>query len=215
MSEKAEQSPTSPSVTVEDTVDQKIEKAKELKDQGNDFFKQGLFAKARVSYFKALAYTKGLPGRPVNGKKVEPMAQLAASTLSSAPLNNYQITSLDELDVVLKTNIATCYIKLDDGEKAVKFANEALDLKENHWKAFLRRGEGYQLLRFHDKSVVDFDKALTIIGESDENSKNSVLKAKNKTLSMIKAEKEKQKKAYANLFERETYKVGEQPQVKK
>jgi tetratricopeptide (TPR) repeat protein len=214
MSEKAEQSPISSSV-VEDTVDQKIEKAKQLKDEGNDFFKQGLFSKARVSYFKALAYTKGLPGRPVNGKKVEPMAQLAASKSSSAPLDNEQITSLDELDIVLKTNIATCYIKLNEGGKAVQFANEALDLKENHWKALLRRGEAYQLLRFHDKSIADFDKALTIIGESDENGKNSVLKVKNKTLQMIKTEKEKQKKAYANLFERETYKVGEQPQVKK
>jgi tetratricopeptide (TPR) repeat protein len=187
------------------TTEGKIEGAKRLKDEGNELFKQQLFKKANVSYFKALAFTKGLPGRPVVGK--EPMAQLAASHSNSSPLTPEQIDAVNELEVVLKTNLATCYVKLEDGNKALQYANEALEIKANAWKTLLRKGEALQLLKFHEKSIEAFDAATALA--PDDSARTSINKAKTKTLQMMKTENNKQKKAFANIFEKERAEFGE------
>lgn len=195
MTDKAEQQPFDMTTT-----EGKIDAAKRLKDEGNELFKQQLFKKANISYFKALAFTKGLPGRPATGKG-DPMTQLAASNSSSTPLSDETVATVNDLETVIKTNIATCYIKLEDGPKALQYANEALEIKPNSWKALLRKGEAYQLLKFHDKSVESFDSATS--HAPDEAARSSIAKAKSKTLAMIKAESAKQKKAFANIFEKE------------
>lgn len=182
------------------TTEGKIDAAKRLKDEGNELFKQQLFKKANISYFKALAFTKGLPGRPATGNG-DPMTQLAASNSLSPPLSEDTVSVVNELEATIKTNIATCYIKLEDGPKALQYASEALDVKASSWKALLRKGEAYQLLKHHDKSLEVFDLATS--HATDEAARSSVAKAKAKTVQMIKAESVKQKKAFANIFEKE------------
>lgn len=53
-----------PTTPVAQSADEKIEIAKRLKDEGNDFFKKQEYKRANTRYYRALAYTRGLPGRP-------------------------------------------------------------------------------------------------------------------------------------------------------
>ncbi len=183
-----------------DTTEGKIEAAKRYKDEGNDFFKQGNYRRARASYGKALAFTRGLPGRPASSSS-DPMAQLAANQTKATPFTATQTAEIDELDAIIKTNIATCYLKLEDPSKALDFANEAIELKKDYWKAFLRKGEAWQALKNHEKAIQAFDHASSLL--TDESSNAVIQKAKAKSLQALKLEKEKQKKAFANIFEKE------------
>jgi len=45
------------------TIDEKLGKAKEYKEKGNQMFKEQKFKKAITCYAKVLAYTRGLPGK--------------------------------------------------------------------------------------------------------------------------------------------------------
>ena len=52
-----------------------------------------------------------------------------------------QESQVVELEVVLKTNMAICYIKLENASKALDCAKDALALNPNSWKAMMRKGE--------------------------------------------------------------------------
>lgn len=190
----------SPASPIPESVEGKIASARKYKDEGNEAFKEGKFNKARSKYATALAFTKALPGRPTTGAS-DPITQLAASNRHSPALAKEQIAELDELDSTLKTNIATCYIKLADGSQALRYSIEATELKPGNWKAFWRKGEAYQLLRNNEKAIEAFDQAISLA--PDETFRSSIQKSKARTVQVMKSEKEKQKKAFANIFEKD------------
>ena len=186
------------------SIEDKVEKARTLKDKGNDLFKQKKFSKARVQYCTALAYIKGLPGREVRPDgSTDPMAQMALSNATNAniqPLAPEYAKEIDELESVLKTNISTCYLKLEDGYSALKYATEAIAFNSTSSKAWLRKAEAYLLLK-------DTDKATEALNEAERHtSEASVLaticKTREAVAKEVKVEVQKQKKAFANIFDR-------------
>lgn len=196
-------SSTGKSVASTTSVEDKVEKAKLLKDKGNEIFKQKKFTKARVQYCTALAYIKGLPGREVKvDGTADPMAQLAASNASTniSPLSPEFAKEVDELESILKTNISTCFLKLEDGHSALKYANGAISINNTSSKAWLRKAEAYLLLK-------DTEKANEALNEAEKyTSEASVIATINKTREVVarevRVESQKQKKAFANIFDR-------------
>lgn len=177
----------------------KIEKAVSYKNMGNEHFKDGKFKKAIVSYSTALAYTKGLPGRK---QGLEGVSQMAMQHTHSADdlITPEQDAAIIELEVVVKTNIATCHIKMEKPVQALEAIREALALNPKAWKSLLRKAEAVLLL--HDP-----EKAITILAEASENAPDEVAhtaiaKLKEKAAKMIKQQEAKQRKAFGNIFEK-------------
>ncbi len=181
----------------------KVEKARGLKDKGNEIFKQKKFSKARVQYCTALAYIKGLPGREVrNEGSNDPMAQLAASNMNSniAPLSPEVSKEIDELESILKTNISTCYLKVEDGHSALKYATEAVSVNKTSSKAWLRKAEAYLMLKDTEKANDALDNAEKYTTETSVLA--TIAKTRELVTKEIKIESQKQKKAFANIFDR-------------
>lgn len=177
----------------------KIDKAIGYKNTGNDHFKNGKFKKAIVSYSTALAYTKGLPGRK---QGLEGVSQMAMQHTHSADeqITPEQDAVIVELEVIVKTNIATCYIKLEKPVQSLEVIREALALNPKAWKSLLRKAEA--VLMLHDP-----EKALSILAQASENAADEVAhtaiaKLKEKATKMVKQQEAKQRKAFGNIFEK-------------
>mmetsp|Transcript_7236 Transcript_7236/g.12152 ORF Transcript_7236/g.12152 Transcript_7236/m.12152 type:complete len:279 (+) Transcript_7236:47-883(+) len=179
------------------SIESKVQVAGQYKGKGNDCFKEGAYKKAMIEYSKALAYTKGLPGRQ-NG--LDSMSQMAMKNISdgSETISPEMAAKVDELDVVLKTNIATCCLKLNEPAKALEHIREALILNPKAWKSLLRKAEATMILK-------DLDKAQTILNEAlanapDEQSRTAVERMRERLAKQEKVENAKAKKAFGNIF---------------
>jgi tetratricopeptide (TPR) repeat protein len=142
-----------------DDVLSKYQTAEWYKNEGNELFQLGQFKKAKLKYSCAIAYTKGLPGREVKGG--DPMTKLAANN-SGFKIDLDLSEKLDNLDCILKTNIATCFLKLSKPSEAKDYCKEALVDNPQHWKAELRLAEAYEQLR-------DFDECFQLLDKLKEN----------------------------------------------
>lgn len=183
-----------------DSIPGKIDRAKGYKDEGNEYFKNGKFKKAIVYYSRALAFTKGLPGRTGGMDEMSRMASNASN--QSAPQISQEDNALvEELEVVLKNNIATCYIKLEDPENAMKAANEALALRPKHWKSVLRKGEAKTLYGDYESAISLLTEALSLA--PDEASSKAILKSRDNATKLDKNATKKQKTAFKGLFEKD------------
>ncbi len=137
----------------------KILKAKQLKDEGNAEFKEKNYSRALRSYFHAIAYIRGLPGRP--SSIADPMGQMLTNATQNDKMSAEDAGDLDEFECILQTNIAMCHIRLSRGFKAIEAANEALRLKPTSWKAKLRKAEGKLVIQ-------DYEDCLTLLNEVEE-----------------------------------------------
>eukprot|EP01038_Epipyxis_sp_PR26KG_P006229 gene6229-8584_t len=178
----------------------KVEVAKTYKEEGNEHFKNGNYKKAVSSYGKSMAFIKGLPGRKSN---LEGMTKMAAEAIPTEVISDELNHAIDDLEVVLKTNLATCYIKLDNPTKALENIKNALDLNPLAWKAILRKGEAIMLKKDYEKAIAIFDDVLNNPALADTDPvRQSILKTKEKALKLNKQEELKQKKSFSNIFER-------------
>lgn len=178
----------------------KIEFAVDLKNTGNDHFKQGNFKKAIVSYSKAMAFTKGLPGRT---QGLEGIAQMAAKAQSDGDkITPEQDLFINELELTLKTNIATSYIKMGDALKALDVIQEILKIKPTAWKAIMRKAEAKLLLNDPDKALSVLEEAVKYCPTEDQQAHAAIEKVKQNALLKLKKEDAKQRKAFGNIFER-------------
>ena len=175
----------------------KIDTAIEYKNKGNEWFKEGAFKKAIVQYSTAFAFTKGLPGRK---QGLEGVSQLAMNETHSSDdqITPEQDSAVTELEVVLKTNIVTCYIKLGNPVKALETVREALMMAPTAWKTLMRKAEA--LLLLHDP-----DKALLALAEAsknapDEAAETAIQRVREKAVNMNKVDIAKQRKAFGNIF---------------
>lgn len=185
----------------EDPNQAKLAIAKALKDEGNQLFKEEKFSKAKVKYATAIAYTKALSGRSMKGS--DPMAQLAASSRKEAALDAQLDEEVNNLDAVLKTNLATCLIKLNKPEDALSYARQAMDHNPSHWKAQLRTAEAMLGLRDYDGSIRVLDEISAKTEVLAENGAAANIKRlRDRALKGVKEENQKQKKAFSNIFER-------------
>lgn len=194
--------------------EQKIASAHAYKEKGNEWFKSGNFKKALVQYNTAIAFTKGLPGR---NDGLEGVSQMALQSVpESEKINDEAGVIVKELDVVLKTNIATCHIKLNNSGGAVEAAKHALRLKPDHWKASLRLAEANLMTNDVDKTMAQLDETTRMINRvySDANGSSNfpanaietahtaVARLREKAIKVDKVAQKKQKKAFGGVFER-------------
>lgn len=105
----------------------------------------------------------------------------------------------------MKTNISACYIKIGDAEKAIKNAKEALALNPRAWKSTIRLAEAQVLAKDYEKAIASCEKALTLIpsAETDSSAKgaiNTISTIKKNAYALIKADAQKQKESFKNIF---------------
>ena len=177
----------------------KIDTAIDYKNKGNEFFKNGMFKKAIVNYSMALAFTKGLPGRKQGLEGVSQMA-MNESKGSEEQISPEQDAAVGELDVVIKTNIATCHMKLNDPVKSLEVIREALSINPNAWKTLMRKSEATLMINDPEKAVKILTEAST--HAPDEAAQTAILKVKEKAQKVIKQQEAKQRKAFGNIFEK-------------
>eukprot|EP01041_Mallomonas_annulata_P002742 gene2742-5403_t len=136
-----------------------LSKCKEFKEQGNSFFKENNFKKAKVSYGKALAYIKGIPG---SKRSVTGFEEITGASLNSAPLSEEIDKELLEIQKVLHQNIAICYLKLGSPGDALRECDNALKLDGNSWKAMLRKGQALSALGRLQSALEILNSALSL-----------------------------------------------------
>lgn len=184
------------------TIRGKIAKAKAIKDEGNLFFKQEKYAKAKQKYATALAYTRGLSGRDGNGGDNQ-MAKFAEASVSSkegkmGPAENREV---DELDAIIKTNIAACFLKLNKPINALQYAREAIIHNPSYWKASLRAAEALEQTGNYDGALKQLDLLSGVSATTnDPGFIRTMRNIHDKVLAGMKAENKRQKKAFNNIF---------------
>lgn len=132
---------------------QKINKAQELKEEGNKYFKEEKYSKSKSKYGMALAYITGFPGSKRSQTGWESLAYQSSGSILATDEEENLAT---ELEIILQQNIATCYIKMNDPQKVIYHANKALTLNPNSWKAMLRKGEALLMKESFDEAEVLF-----------------------------------------------------------
>ncbi|KAM9677441.1 peptidyl-prolyl cis-trans isomerase D isoform 2-T2 [Trichechus inunguis] len=145
----------------------------DLKNIGNTFFKSQNWEMAIKKYAKVLRYMEGSKAvtEKADSSKLQPVA----------------------LSCVL--NIAACKLKMSDWQGAIDSCVEALEIDPSNTKALYRRAQGWQGLKEYDQALADLKKAQEIAPE-DKAIQAELLKVKQK----IKAQKDKEKAAYAKMF---------------
>lgn len=133
----------------ESEITKKINKAKELKELGNFFFKEQKYSKAKSKYGMALAYITGFPGNKRSQTGWESLAYQSSKDCLATDEEEIEATNLE---VILQQNLSTCYIKLNDPKTAMIHCNKALHLNPNSWKAMLRKGEIYLMKESFDEA---------------------------------------------------------------
>jgi tetratricopeptide (TPR) repeat protein len=178
----------------------KLAMARQYKVEGNEFFKQENYKKAKTRYATALAFTKGLPGRESRLKDSnDPMSNLAKQGASNNgsvdKLTSEENDAVDELDAIIKTNIATCLLKLGNSTEALAKAKEAKGHLPTHWKADLRIAEAYEMLKNYDQCLKVLDElSVNPTVQQDKGVPIAIKKLREKCAKGQKAESLKQKK---------------------
>jgi peptidylprolyl isomerase len=132
---------------------QKIAEAVRLKEQGNKFVAAAEYKQACKTYRRVFAYINGLL------TKGDHMAQYAQE---AALLNDEESTTIEDLRVSTYTNLALCYLKLAEPEKAFDAASQALAVQPNSVKALYRLASASIALRRWDKAKEALRRALAI-----------------------------------------------------
>lgn len=174
---------------------------------GNELFTRELYKKAIIEYSKAISFTKGLPGRKQGLEGVSRVASDSTGSNEEKISPEQEIVTID-LEVTVKTNITTCYLRLNNGTKALDTIKEALVLRPMAWKSLMRQSEAYLLLGLTDKAMKSIDLALSSNRSTDNNQlidsniETNLLKVKDKIKKQMKKEDLHQRKTFGKIFER-------------
>jgi peptidylprolyl isomerase len=155
---------------------ERVEKAKILKDQGNELVKQGNYSEARKNF-----YAEGL------------------SWIEDDPIDEVDVNEtsreLKQLKVQLYSNLAICDLKAEDWSSAIHNCSEALKIEKNNIKLLYRRASARLSYGILDDALEDVQKGLEI----DANNKD-LKQLQQKIKARAKAEKQEEKKMYGNIF---------------
>ncbi|XP_034626802.1 peptidyl-prolyl cis-trans isomerase D isoform X1 [Trachemys scripta elegans] len=182
-------------------VDKIVSIAEDIKNIGNTFFKSQNWAMATKKYIKGLRLTS-LPHLIMLPPCLCQLHYPRRSQLSlwyveasKAILEESDTAKLNPAALTCLLNIAACKLKVSDWQGAIESCCEALALDPANTKALYRRAQGWEGIRDFDQALADLKKAQEITPE-DKAIQTEALKVKQK----IKAQKEKEKAAYAKMF---------------
>lgn len=169
------------------SVSEKINEGVRIKTQGNEYFAAKRYKKAIVTYNTVFAYIKGL------GNAGDAMSQYSNALNITLPTANEQ-QAIAELSVNCYSNIANCYLKLNDMEKSIEYSTKAINIDDKHLKSIFRKGQALLQLKYFDESKTCLEAALRL------NPDNNAIKRELQKLQIIirrRDEKNNQKLAKA------------------
>ncbi|XP_047003938.1 peptidyl-prolyl cis-trans isomerase FKBP4-like isoform X1 [Schistocerca americana] len=154
--------------------DEKIEQAKFFKEKGTNYFKAGKYALAVKMYKKIVNFLEHETGFEEE-KEPERKSLLLAGHL----------------------NLAMCYLKLEEHFEAREQCNKALEVQPSSEKGLFRRGQAYLGMGEPELAKTDFEAVLKLEPENKAAANNIVI-----CNVKIKEQRSREKKIYANMFEK-------------
>ncbi|XP_069484223.1 peptidyl-prolyl cis-trans isomerase FKBP4 [Ambystoma mexicanum] len=154
--------------------EEKLEQGAIVKERGTQYFKDGKYKQASLQYKKIVSWLENESGLSgENGEKAK------ALTLAAF------------------LNLAMCHLKSKEYPQALENCNKALEQDKNNEKALFRRGEAYLGMNEFDSAKEDFSMALRLY-PSNKAAKAQLAVCQQR----IKQQHERDKKTYANMFQR-------------
>ncbi|TEB25167.1 TPR-like protein [Coprinellus micaceus] len=131
------------------SVEQKLNVAKQKKETADQAFKLGEVKDALRSYHESLMYLLGLDK---NALKSMGMVTQPASTEDAKDGKAQEKTEVDEMVEKIYSNMAACHIKNGNWKRATEAAEKALAKNENNYKAMFRKGKALGEQGFFEKA---------------------------------------------------------------
>ncbi|KXJ23190.1 peptidyl-prolyl cis-trans isomerase FKBP4 [Exaiptasia diaphana] len=154
------------------TNDEKIATALRMKDKGTKFFKEG---KHKIACQQYAVVVKMLDGY----------------------FDEEELKKTNPIKVAGHLNLAACHLKLGNNFKCIKACEKALGIDKENIKALFRRGKARLALKDYSSSKSDFLAVLSLDPKNRE--AREQLRIVNQNLKIQNA---KDKKTFANMFER-------------
>lgn len=105
------------------------------------------------------------------------------------------LKEVNEMKLTLNLNLSLAYLKLENPDQALRYANDALALDENHTKALYRRASVYYEKKNWEAATKDLKKAF-----QDAPEDKAIQKLQEKVDAQIKRQKLKEKKMAQKMF---------------
>ncbi|XP_023804601.1 peptidyl-prolyl cis-trans isomerase FKBP4-like, partial [Cyanistes caeruleus] len=154
--------------------DEKLEQSSIVKERGTQYFKEGKYKRAALQYKKIVSWLEHESGLPEEEESKAKSLRLAAHL-----------------------NLAMCHLKLKEYSQALENCNKALELDSNNEKGLFRRGEAHLAVNDFELARADFQKVIQLY-PSNKAAKVQLVTCQQK----IREQHEKEKKMYANMFQR-------------
>ncbi|KAK1887167.1 Peptidyl-prolyl cis-trans isomerase FKBP4 [Dissostichus eleginoides] len=153
---------------------EKLEQSIIVKEKGTQYFKEGKYKQASVQYKRIVSWLENESGLSEEDEKKAKALQLAANL-----------------------NLAMCFLKLQEPNKALENCDKALELNPSNEKALFRRGEALFGMKEFDQAKDVFQQVLQLY-PANKAAKSQVVLCQTR----IKAQHEKDKRIYANMFQK-------------
>ncbi|XP_064885592.1 peptidyl-prolyl cis-trans isomerase FKBP4 [Columba livia] len=154
--------------------DEKLEQSCIVKERGTQYFKEGKYKRAALQYKKIVSWLEHESG-----------------------LSDEEDTKAKSLSLAAHLNLAMCHLKLKEYSQALENCNKALELDSNNEKGLFRRGEAHLAVNDFELARADFQKVIQLY-PSNKAAKVQLVTCQQK----IREQHEKEKKMYANMFQR-------------
>ncbi|XP_068224288.1 peptidyl-prolyl cis-trans isomerase D-like [Palaemon carinicauda] len=158
-------------------LDQLLKSVGDIKDAGNMLFKKQEYESAVKKYRKSLLYISRLREKRQD-------------------CNEEDEKAINGLAVSCLLNHALCCTKLNLFSKSIGDCSEALEMDESNAKAYFRRGQAYHMSKDLEMARKDLERAKQLEPED-----KGIAKELSLVVNKIKAQRDKEKKAYAKLFQ--------------
>jgi len=195
------------------SVEDKISKAEEYKQSGNEFFKAGELKKAASSYKKVFLYINGLHGAGSEMKQFTSamgMGELwqnqssAADNSSKAQAENgggnelvaEQESEVTQLKITVNSNLALIYFNLNEYEKCLTYCEKALTLEPEHQKSQIRKAQALTELGKNLEAAHDILFAIASTDTKNRTVRETLTKCKTK----IKEQNLEANKKFVGVF---------------
>lgn len=153
---------------------EKLEQSVIVKEKGTQYFKEGKYKQASVQYKRIVSWLEHESGLSEEDEKKAKALRLAAHL-----------------------NLAMCFLKLQEPNQAQENCDKALELDASNEKALFRRGEALIGMKEFGRARDDFQQVIQLYPNNKAAKSQVVLCQKH-----IKEQHEKDKRIYANMFQK-------------
>ncbi|XP_072857071.2 peptidyl-prolyl cis-trans isomerase FKBP4 isoform X2 [Pogona vitticeps] len=154
--------------------EEKLEQGSIAKEKGTQYFKEGRYKRATLQYKKIVLWLEHETG-----------------------LSDEEEAKARNLRLAAHLNLAMCHLKLKEYSQVLENCDKALELDNNNEKGLFRRGEARLAINDFELARADFQKVLQLY-PSNKAAKTQLIICQQK----IREQHEREKKMYANMFQR-------------